>query len=135
MNYWIVKSEPNAFSWEKFVKDQQAVWDGVRNYQARNHLKAMRREDLVLFYHSNQGQCIVGIAEVTQEFYQDPTTSDPRWVSVNLKPVQALQSVITLKQIKSDPFLAQIALVRQSRLSVMPLTSKEYHSIIKLSRS
>lgn len=132
MNYWLVKSEPHKYSWEKFNEDKRTFWDGVRNYQARNNLKAMKEGDLVLFYHSNEGKCVVGIAKVVQEFYQDPTTEDPNWVVVDLVPVESLKKPVTLEQIKADERLADIGLVRQGRLSVMALKSEEFDRIVEL---
>jgi predicted RNA-binding protein with PUA-like domain len=132
MNYWLVKSEPKKYAWEKFVKDKKTFWDGVRNYQARNNLQAMKVDDQVLFYHSNEGLCVVGIAKVVKEFYQDPTTDDKRWVVVDLAPVQSFKTPVTLEQIKADSLLANVALIRQSRLSVMPLSSDEFNRILAL---
>jgi predicted RNA-binding protein with PUA-like domain len=134
MNHWLVKSEPFVYGWEDFVKAGKSVWDGVRNYQARNNLKAMRQGDWVLFYHSNEGLAVVGIAEVSKEAYPDPTTDDVRWVVVELVPVQPLQRPVTLQQIKADNRLQQIALIRQSRLSVMPIQSEEFDLILSLSQ-
>ena len=119
MQHWLVKSEPFKYSWEKFNKDGRTFWDGVRNYQARNNLREMKEGDLVLFYHSNEGKEIVGIAKVVKEAYQDPTTDDTNWVVVDLAPVEALKTPVTLEQIKADPKLQDIGLVRQGRLSVM----------------
>ena len=132
MNYWLVKSEPFKYSWEKFNQDGRTFWDGVRNYQARNNLKAMKEGDLVLFYHSNEGMCVVGVAKVVKEFYQDPTTDDTNWVVVDLAPVETLKNPVTLSQIKNDEYLKDIALVRQGRLSVMPLKVAEFDRIIEL---
>lgn len=132
MNYFLVKSEPFKYSWKQFNKDGQTFWDGVRNYQARNNLKEMKEGDLVLFYHSNEGKEVVGYAKVVKEYYQDPTTDDDRWVAVDLAPVAALQQPVTLEQIKADPFLENIALVRQGRLSVMPLKKEEFDRILEL---
>jgi predicted RNA-binding protein with PUA-like domain len=132
MNYWLIKSEPVKYAWEKFVKDKKTFWDGVRNYQARNNLQAMKAGDLVLFYHSNEGMCVVGIAKVITEAYPDPTIDDPRWVAVDLAPVEALKHPVTLEQIKADERLANIALIRQSRLSVMPLTNTEFDRILEM---
>jgi len=132
MNYWLVKSEPKKYAWEKFLHDKKTFWDGVRNYQARNNLKAMKKDDQVLFYHSNEGLCVVGIAEVIKEFYQDPTTDDKQWVVVDLAPLQSFESPVTLEQIKADSLLANVALIRQSRLSVMPLSADEFNRIIAL---
>ena len=134
MNHWLVKSEPFVYSWNDFVEAGKSVWDGVRNYQARNNLKAMQKGDWVLFYHSNTGLAVVGIAEVAKEAYPDPTTDDPRWVVIELVPVQPLQKPVTLQQIKSDNRLQQIALIRQSRLSVMPIQPEEFDVILSLSQ-
>ena len=132
MKYWLAKSEPGAYSWSKFVKDGSTYWDGVRNYQARNNMKEMKRGDQVLFYHSVNEKAVVGIAQVTRTAYQDPTTDDDRWVVVDLKPVRALPTPVTLEQIKTNKKLADIALVRQSRLSVLPLTAAEFKTIVAL---
>lgn len=133
MQYFLVKSEPFKYSWDQFEKDGGTYWDGVRNYQARNNLQSMAPGDLVLFYHSNVGKEVVGVARVTREAYQDPTTDDAKWVAVDLVPVQKLANPVTLAVIKEDPFLEDIALVRQGRLSVMPLKTEEFDRIIKLS--
>lgn len=133
MNYWLVKSEPFKYSWEQFEKDKTTFWDGVRNYQARNNLREMKKGDLVLWYHSNEGKEIVGIAKVAKESYQDPTTEDPNWVVVDLKCFKKLKKPITLEQIKADKRLANMGLVRQGRLSVSALTVAEFDTIIALS--
>jgi predicted RNA-binding protein with PUA-like domain len=133
MNYWLVKSEPFKYSWDRFLQDGKTFWDGVRNYQARNNLMAMKTGDLVLFYHSNEGMEVVGIARVIKEHYPDPTTEDTRWAVVDLEPVQALKVPVSLEKIKADERLAQIALIRQSRLSVMPLKQEEFDRILELS--
>jgi predicted RNA-binding protein with PUA-like domain len=132
MQYWLVKSEPVKYSWEKFNKDGVTFWDGVRNYQARNNLREMKEGDLVLFYHSNDGKEVVGIAKVVKEFYQDPTTTDPNWVVVDLSPVESLKKSVTLEQIKGDERLKDISLVRQGRLSVMGLKPEEFDRIVEL---
>lgn len=132
MNHWLVKSEPFKYSWEKFNKDGRTFWDGVRNYQARNNLKAMKEGDLVLFYHSNEGKNVVGIAKVVKEFYQDPTTDDANWVVVDLAPVEALKNPVSLEQIKAEKSLEDISLVRQGRLSVMPLKAEEFDKILEM---
>ena len=132
MNYWLVKSEPHKYSWEKFNQDGRTFWDGVRNYQARNNLREMKEGDLVLFYHSNEGKEVVGIAKVVKEAYQDPTTTDPNWVVVDLAPVETLKKPVTLETIKADPMLANIHLVKQGRLSVMSLKHEEFDRIIEL---
>ncbi|ACU03477.1 MULTISPECIES: EVE domain-containing protein [Pedobacter] len=131
--HWLVKSEPFKYSWEKFNKDGRTFWDGVRNYQARNNLKEMKEGDLVLFYHSNEGKNVVGIAKVVKEFYQDPTTDDANWVVVDLAPVEALKNPVSLEQIKAEESLKDISLVRQGRLSVMPLKAEEFDKILEMS--
>lgn len=130
MNYWLVKSEPFKYSWDDFVKKGRDCWEGVRNYQARNNLKAMTMDDLVFFYHSNEGMEVVGIAKVVNEFYQDPTTDDARWVVVDLEPVEKLPNPVTLQEIKADPLLQSMGLIKQSRLSVMPVKREEFDLII-----
>lgn len=134
MKYWLVKSEPFKYSWEQFEKDGKTMWDGVRNYQARNNLKAMKKGDLVFWYHSNEGKEIVGIAKVAKEFYQDPTTEDKNWVVVDLSPFKKLKKTVTLEQIKADEKLQNIGLVRQGRLSVMEITNEEFDYILLLSK-
>lgn len=133
--YWLMKSEPSAYSWQKFVAQGEAVWDGVRNYQARNNLRAMRKGDWALFYHSNEGQCVVGIAEISKEFYADPTTTDARWLAVSLIPIEKFPQEVPLATIKAKKELATIALVKQSRLSVSPLDKKSFKIICKLGQS
>ena len=118
MSYWLVKSEPFKYSWDQFVLDKKTFWDGVRNYGARNNLKAMKKGDEVLFYHSNEGVEIVGIAKVVKEFYQDPTTEEVAWVVVDLKPLKKLKKSVTLSQVKNEPRLSEMDLVRLGRLSV-----------------
>jgi predicted RNA-binding protein with PUA-like domain len=132
MNYWLVKSEPFKYSWEQFVKDGRTFWDGVRNYGARNNLRAMKKGDHVFFYHSNEGLAIAGIAEVLKEAYQDPTTTDPAWVAVDLKPVKAMTRPVTLAQIKAEPTLQNMDLVRLSRLSVGAVTERDYKKILAM---
>lgn len=132
MNYWLVKSEPHKYSWEKFNKDGLTFWDGVRNYQARNNLREMKEGDLVLFYHSNEGKEVVGIAKVVKESYQDPTTTDPNWLVVDLSPVESLKNPVTLEQIKADERLKDVGLVRQGRLSVMGMKREEFDRIVEL---
>lgn len=135
MHYWLVKSEPFKYSWERLLKDGRTVWDGVRNYQARNNLQAMKNGDLVLFYHSNEGLAVVGVARVVQEAYQDPTTEDERWVAVDIAPVETLNTPITLQEMKQEKALRDITLIRQGRLSVMPLTKEEFNLIRKKGRA
>lgn len=132
MNYWLVKSEPFKYAWDKFMADKETFWDGVRNYQARNNLKGMKVGDLVLYYHSNEGKEVVGIAKVSKEFYQDPTTEDPNWVVVNLVPVQTLSKHVTLKQIKDEPLLTNMELVKQGRLSVTRLLQIEFDKVLEM---
>jgi predicted RNA-binding protein with PUA-like domain len=132
MAYWLVKSEPSKYSWEQFEKDKQTFWDGVRNYAARNHLKSMKKGDQVLFYHSNEGLEIVGIAKVAKEAYQDPTTDDEAWVVVDLKPYKRIKKPVSLEQVKADKRLANMALVRLGRLSVQPVTENEWNIITEM---
>jgi predicted RNA-binding protein with PUA-like domain len=132
MAYWLVKSEPSAYSWEQLVKDKQTDWTGVRNYAARNHLKSMKKGDEVFFYHSNEGLEIVGIAKVAKEAYQDPTTEEAAWVCVDLKPHKKLKIPVALDTIKKEKRLKDMALVRIGRLSVQPVTEKEYDVILEL---
>lgn len=132
MNYWLIKSEPSVFSWDQLVKDGKVCWDGVRNYAARNHLKAMKKGDKALFYHSNEGLCIVGVAELIKEFYQDPGTKDPAWVAVDFKPYALFKNPITLQQLKADPLLKQMKFVQIPRLSVSPVTNEEFELVCKL---
>lgn len=134
MHYWLVKSEPHQYSWEQFLKDGRTFWDGVRNYQARNNLQAMKIGDAVLFYHSNEGLAVVGVAQVVKEAYPDPTTDDPRWVAVDVKPVETLKRPVALSDIKEDQRLHNIALLKQGRLSVVPLTKQEFDVIVAKGR-
>ena len=129
--YWIVKQEPTAYSWADFVTDGRTAWTGVRNFQARNNLKAMRKGDRAFFYHSVVGKEVVGIAQVDKEAYPDPTA--PEWICVDLIPVKPLKKPVTLEEIKAHPALANIGLVKQSRLSVIPLTPEQYKILLKLS--
>lgn len=132
MAFWLVKSEPFKYSWDQFVLDKQTFWDGVRNYGARNNLRAMKKNDLVLFYHSNEGVEIVGIAKVAKESYQDPTTPEPAWLVVDLKPHKKLKKSVTLAQVKQDGRLDNMALVRLGRLSVQPVTEEEWAIVMEL---
>lgn len=134
MAYWLMKSEPDAYPWEKLVKDGKGNWDGVRNYQAANNLKAMKKGDLSFFYHSNEGLEIVGIMEVIKESHPDPSDETKRFVMVSVKPVKALKKTVTLKDIKTDTVLKEMALVRQSRLSVSPVTEKQWKRVLELSQ-
>jgi len=132
LQHWLVKQEPETYPWETFVREGRAAWEGVRNYQARNNLKAMRPGDRVLFYASGDSKSVVGIAQVSQGAFPDPTADEPGWVAVEIKPVRALAHPVTLAQVKAEPSLATIALVRNSRLSVMPLSRDEFDRIVKL---
>lgn len=132
MNYWLVKSEPGAYSWQQFIKDGRTYWDGVRNYQARNNLKAMKEGDLVLFYHSVSEKQVMGMARIVREFYQDPTTDDNRWVVVDIVPEKSFKNPVTLAEVKADERLENIALVKQARLSVMPLKREEFDVLVEL---
>jgi len=132
MAHWLVKSEPSAYSWDDLVKEKQTCWSGVRNYAARLHLRNMKKGDEVLFYHSNEGTDIVGIAKVAKENYQDPTTDDDRWVAVDLKPHKKLKNPVSLATIKKDKRLSEMALVRIGRLSVQPVTGKEWSAVMAL---
>ncbi len=132
MNFFLLKSEPFKYSWEQLLKDKRTFWDGVRNYQARNHLQEMQEGDLALFYHSNEGKEVVGIAKIIRAAYQDPTTDDNRWVAVDIAPFQSLKQPVSLEKIKNDPLLQNIALVRQGRLSVMALQKEEFDRIVEL---
>ena len=133
MSYWLVKSEPSTYSWDDLVRDGRTDWTGVRNYQARNNLKSMKKGDLLLYYHSNVGLAVVGIARVVKEAYQDPTTDDDRWVAVDIEPVKPLKNPVTLADIKKEKGLENIALVKQGRLSVVPVTKGEYDIVLKMS--
>ncbi len=132
MAHWLIKSEPFKYSWDQFVKDKQTFWDGVRNYAARNNLKAMKKGDEVFFYHSNEGVEIVGIAKVAKEFYQDPTTEEEAWVVVDFKPVRKLKKPVTLNVIKKDKRLAIMDLVRLGRLSVQTVKEEEWDIVMEL---
>ena len=133
MAYWLVKSEPFKYSWQQFEKDGQTFWDGVRNYAARNNLRAMKKGDQVLWYHSNEGLEIVGIAKVVKEAYQDPTTDEEAWVAVDLKPQKKLKKPVSLAQIKADKRLKNMEMVRLGRLSVQRVTDEEWQVIMELS--
>lgn len=135
MNYWLVKSEPFKYSWEQFEKDKQTVWDGVRNYAARNNLRGMKKGDLVFWYHSNEGLAIVGIAKVSKEFYPDPTATEGDWSVVELKPFKKLKKPVTLDQIKTDKRFATMDLVRLSRLSVGIVKPEEFDWILALAET
>lgn len=132
MNYWLVKSEPFKYSWDQFVAEKQTMWNGVRNYAARNNLRAMQKGDEVLFYHSNEGLEIVGIAKVVKEHYPDPTADDDTWSVVDLKPVKKLKKPVTLATIKANKQLASMQIIKLSRLSVTAVTPDEWETIMEL---
>ena len=132
MAYWLIKSEPFKYSWDQFVKDGVTFWDGVRNYSARNNLRAMKKGDLAFFYHSNEGMEIVGIAKVAKESYQDPTTEEIAWVAVDFKPHKKLKKPVTLAMVKAENSLTQMALIRLGRLSVQPVLESEWNIIMKM---
>ncbi len=135
MNYWLIKSEPFKYSWEQFSKDKKTIWDGVRNYGARNNLRDMKKNDLALFYHSNEGLEIVGIAKVSKEFFQDPTTDDKNWVAVEFSPFKKLKNPVSLAQIKQEPSLEKMELVRLMRLSVSKVTAFEFDKIMLMANT
>jgi len=132
MAYWLLKSEPFKYSWEQLEKDKQTFWDGVRNYAARNNLRAMKKGDLAFFYHSNEGLAIVGIVEIVKEAYPDPTSNDEAWVAVDIAPIKKLKKEVSLAAIKANNQLANISLVKQSRLSVQSVSPKEWKIILSL---
>jgi predicted RNA-binding protein with PUA-like domain len=132
--YWLVKQEPTAYSWDQFVVDGKTDWTGVRNFQARNNLRSMKAGDQVLYYHSVNGKAVVGIAVVSREAFPDPTATSGDWSAVEIKPVRPVEPPVTLEKIKSDPALAQIPLLRQARLSVMSLSKKEFEGVLGLAR-
>ena len=130
MNYWLMKSEPGAYSWDDLVKDGRTHWDGVRNFQARNNMKAMKEGDLALYYHSVNEKSAVGIAKIVKEYYQDPTTDDERWVVVDIVPVEKFKKPVTLAEIKAEERLSQMVLVNNSRLSVQPVRKEEFDLVV-----
>ena len=130
-----MKQEPEKYPWAQFVKDKGTYWDGVRNYQARNNLRAMRKGDLVLFYHSVSEKAVVGVAKVTREAYADPTAKEGDWSVVDLKPIKAMAAPVTLAQIKAEPKLAGMGLLKQSRLSVSPLSAAEFKRVLQLGKT
>lgn len=133
--HWLMKSEPDKYSYDDLVEDRSTCWDGVRNFEARNNLAAMKLRDQVLYYHSNEGKEIVGVAQVTRESYPDPTTDDDRWVVVDIEPVVPFERSVTLKELKADAAFAEMALVRKGRISVAPVTSPEFRRILKLGKT
>ncbi len=132
MNYWLVKQEPEAYAWDRFVQEGRTAWTGVRNFQARNNLRAMKANDRVLYYHSVSDKQVVGVAKVAKEFYPDPTADEGDWSVVDLVPWKALKRPVTLATIKADPVLKDMPLVRQSRLSVTPLTEAQFKRVLEL---
>ena len=132
MNYWLVKSEPESYSWAQFVKDRKTAWTGVRNFAARLHLRAMKKGDLVLYYHSGESKEVVGLAKVVKAAYADPTADEGDWSCVDLEPVKPLTKPVTLDAIKSDKTLKDVPLIKQSRLSVMPIDGKSWDILIKM---
>lgn len=135
MNYWLIKSEPFKYSWNQFKKDKKTGWDGVRNYAARNNLREMKKGDLAFFYHSNEGMEIVGIAKVIKEHYQDPTTEETAWLTVDFAPYKDLKTPVSLEQLKKDPFYSTMDLIRLSRLSVGRVTETEFFKICELGKT
>jgi predicted RNA-binding protein with PUA-like domain len=135
MNYWLVKSEPAAYSWSAFLQDGKTAWTGVRNFAARNNLRAMKKDNLVFFYHSGEEKSVVGLARVEKEFYPDLTAEDGDWSCVDLIPVKVLAKPVTLVQIKADKILHEMPLVKQSRLSVSPLTKAQFERVLQLAET
>ncbi len=133
MKYWLLKSEPSTWSWQNQIDEGTSMWDGVRNYQARNNLKNMKKNDLCFFYHSVSERSIVGIVKVVKEFYPDPTDNSGKFVVVDVKPIRKLINPVSLDEIKKKENLQDIALLKQSRLSVMPLKKREWDTIVKMS--
>lgn len=133
MNYWLVKSEPSTFSWDDLVRDKKTIWDGVRNFQARNNLKAMKKGDEVFFYHSNEDKAIVGVAKIIKEGYPEP--KDNNWIAVDIAPGKKFKNPVTLAQIKGDKRLANMVLVKSSRLSVQPVRTVEFDIVVALSET
>ncbi len=135
MHYWLVKQEPETYPWSQFVAEKKTDWTGVRNYQARNNLRAMQKGDTVLYYHSGGGKEVVGITKVTKTAFPDSTADDPQWVAVELTPVKPLPRPVPLAEVRKNPKLAEVALIRQSRLSVMPLSKEHYEEILRMADS
>lgn len=133
MNYWLIKSDPETYGWKEFTADSSTRWDGVRNYAARNHLRAMKKGDLALFYHSNSPDGIVGIAEISKEHYIDPTAKENIWSAIDIKVHKALNKPVSLEQVKADKRLKNMLLLKIGRLSVMPVKLEEYKAIMELS--
>ena len=134
MNYWLMKSEPDVFSYDDLVKKGREHWDGVRNYTARNNMRAMKKGDKAFFYHSNIGKAVVGIMTIVKEAYQDPTTDETNWVCVDVSPKEKLKNEVTLAAIKANPNLSEMKIIKQSRLSIIDLTKDEFEEIIRMSK-
>jgi predicted RNA-binding protein with PUA-like domain len=134
-NYWLVKQEPESYSWESFMKDGEAAWTGVRNYQARNNLRAMKKGEEVFYYHSGKSKEVVGLAVVKKEAYADPTAKGEDWSAVDLKPVRALAKSVSLQAIKADKALKDMTLVRNTRLSVSPVTEAQFNRILEIAKA
>ncbi len=132
---WLVKSEPDKYSWDQLVKDRRTVWDGIRSFEARNNLRAMKKGDLVLYYHSNVGKAVVGIARVAREARPDPAAEGEDWSVVDVEAVKPLAAPVTLEQIKADPALADFALIKRGRLSVVPVTEPHFKHILRLGKT
>jgi predicted RNA-binding protein with PUA-like domain len=130
MAYWLIKSEPGTYPFEQLVKDKKTRWDGVRNFTARNNLRAMKKGDYALYYHSNEGKAVVGVAEVSREHYPDPTADGGDFSAVDFAPVKALTEPVTLEQMRSDPKLAKMVVLKQGRLSVSPVTKAEFDAVL-----
>ena len=135
MNYWLVKSEPGAYAWSQFLKEGRTAWTGVRNFAARNHLRAMKKGDLVFFYHSGEEKSVVGLARVEEEFYPDPTAEEGDWSCVDLVPKKAVTAPVTLAQIKGDKILREMVFVKQSRLSVSPMTKRQFERLMEMAKT
>ena len=133
--FWLVKSEPSVYPWERFVKEKRPLWDGVRSFEARNNLRAMKKGDLVLFYHSSEGKEVVGIAAVAKEAYPDPTATEGDWSAVEITPKKALAEPVSLAQVKADKKLSEFALVRKARISVIPATPAEFARVLELGKT
>lgn len=132
-NYWLVKQEPEAYSWNDLVRDGKTQWTGVRNFQARNNLRQMKVGDMVLFYHSGKEKSVVGVAEVAKAAYPDPTANEESWIAVDIKPVKRLPNPVVLADVRANLKLGDLLLVRQSRLSVMPVSKEDFDEIVKMS--
>ena len=135
MNYWLLKTEPETYSWDHLLSQKEGTWDGVRNFTARNNLKAMKKGDKALFYYTGKERAVVGVCVVSHESFPDPTTKEPGWVAVKVKPVKKLKRPVTLEEIKHDPLLENMIIVKRGRLSVAPVTKKEFEKMLKLGKA